>query len=316
MSQSNALFTGPLFDVVTESDGKSFVAHAGVLSQCDKLKAIIDGDWKDSKERRIVLLDWDADTVGRLIEWLYRGHYSWPLPKGTQEELPEPKSHTPPPPERQSLAIKMNPNYLSPAPGGMNDRPLTPLANQRVFEMNTPHPQSSTSSMNSWRNQVSLKDFDFEDVMLVHAKVYCLADYMLLPQLQALAHQCLNKVLQSITVISPDLPVIGNLVTLIEYVYANTASPPEEKTINGDKEEPLRKLISTFIAMHLGKFKFSARDDTRMCHLLDEGGDFVVDLYDKVRRNTIALEERQRMIEAELRTSEEHRFGVRGYPFL
>ena len=41
---------------------------------------MIHGGWKDSAEGKIVLVDWDGDTVGRLLEWLYTGDYESPLP--------------------------------------------------------------------------------------------------------------------------------------------------------------------------------------------------------------------------------------------
>ena len=46
----------------------TFQAHAALLCKSDKLKAGIEGDWADKD--RIVLPDWDEETVSRLLEWL------------------------------------------------------------------------------------------------------------------------------------------------------------------------------------------------------------------------------------------------------
>lgn len=88
MATSNPdFFSGPIFEIIAGPEARSLLAHASVLSKSDKLKALIDGRWKDSNERKIVLTDWDVGTVTRLLEWLYAEDFKWlppDIPLGTE----------------------------------------------------------------------------------------------------------------------------------------------------------------------------------------------------------------------------------------
>lgn len=135
----------------------------------------------------------------------------------------------------------------------------------------------------------SLHDLDFEAILLTHAKLYTLADYMLLTTLKVQAFQRLQSLLGFISAPSiyaspPDVailnlplintPLIGNLITLVRYIYRNT---PQLKSEN----EPLRDLISTFIAEHYEQF---GDDQREVASLMVEGGEFQEDLHSKMRR--------------------------------
>ena len=127
---------------------------------------------------------------------------------------------------------------------------------------------------------------------------------MLLPALQAQAFDRLKAV--SI-VISPttytfysafsdsrvpiaNLPIIANLVTLIQYVYANTIELES-------KEEPLRDLISTFIVLNYDQF---TDDGDLVQTFMKQGGDFHGDVHDKMRRHQIALKNELKALKKEL----------------
>jgi len=84
-------FTGPVFEILAGFQYKSFVAHGNVLAKSNKLKAMMEGEWKDSRDRSIVLIDWDDETVGRLLEWLYTDDYSSP-DAGVTQVIPSPTS--------------------------------------------------------------------------------------------------------------------------------------------------------------------------------------------------------------------------------
>lgn len=70
MTLTSSPFTGPTFEIIAGPNHTSFIVHARVLEKSEKLKAVVQGEWKESIDRRIVLEDWDPETVGLLIEWL------------------------------------------------------------------------------------------------------------------------------------------------------------------------------------------------------------------------------------------------------
>lgn len=88
---TSSLFTGPVFEILAGFQYESFVAHGNVLAKSNKLKAMMEAEWKDSRDRIIVLIDWDDETVGRLLEWLYTDDYSSPDP-GVTQVIPSPTS--------------------------------------------------------------------------------------------------------------------------------------------------------------------------------------------------------------------------------
>ena len=155
----------------------------------------------------------------------------------------------------------------------------------------------------SWmKNKIgSVGSHDFENAMLAHAKVYCLADYMMLPKVQALAYKGLEAICRVLTKFEPSSPAIGNLNVLIIYVYSHTASPTQgaEREDIVPTEEPLRKFISSFIASRFSTFDLGS--DASLRHLLDEGGDFAIDIFNKVRKRMLDAEHQQGSLKEFLR---------------
>ncbi|KAK3167823.1 hypothetical protein OEA41_004269 [Lepraria neglecta] len=254
-------FTGPIFEVIAGAQPKTtFHAHASVLVKSEKLKALIEGNWKDSASRIIELEDWDEDTVARLIEWLYTGKYSYPTPASSrktiafstfaQSSVEKPKTADITCPLMLLTHIQFKKAGCDPKP----DRPLSP----------------------GWVSAIEdRKKHGLEAVFLADAKVYALADYILLPELQALAFECLAATFTSTGALTPNTPVIADLVILVDYVYANTVKPREY-------EEPLRELVTTYIALNFDLFRDEGGAVKR---LMDQGGTIVVDVWEKVVRN-------------------------------
>lgn len=186
-----------------------------------------------------------------------------------------------------------------------SQRPLTPLAN---ICFNKADPELAPSYAKAFRQWVADSDelntvLDFEASLLAHAKLYALADYMLLPALQAQVFQCLRILLMFIKFKFPrflrnpasiaNTPVVGNIITLVRYVYANTTKSESE-------EEPFRKLIINFIALNYDQFEDQGGEVLRF---IEQGGDCLVDVYDKVRRNEITLKNELFEAKQELRNA-------------
>ena len=243
-----------------------FVAHASVLEQSDNLKAVIHGKWKDSLEREIVLEDWDAATVGRVLQWLYTGDYKVPNPK---VPFPLVKNH-------KQIARSAAATAQSPKPT------LTPLANLRFNKLSPPTKRTEAETLESWMQRAGdvCYDMDYELTLMAHAKLYVLANYMLLPGLQAFTFERLQKLLSTMSPIKKDKSVISNVVTLIDYVHATTTRPDVG-------EESLQELITTFIALNFSQFNDGGGKVQR---LMNQNRDFAEDVVDKVRRNMADIE--------------------------
>ena len=267
--KSNYLFsspyTGPTFDIIAGSEQMHFIAHASVLEQSGNLKAVIYGKWKDSLERKIVLEDWDAASVGRMLQWLYTGDYKAPNPT-----LPDP----------YDTAVENHehdPNAWAADPATRWPKRICTLllASLMSTRRSPPAKPTEAAAFESWVQAAGdvRYDMDYELTLMAHAKLYVLANYMLLPGLQAFTYERLQMTLSTMSPIAKDKPVIPNLITLIDYVHESTIRPEVG-------EEPLQKLITTFIAVNFSQFNDSGG---KVQGLMNQYRDFAEDVLDKVR---------------------------------
>ena len=284
-------FTGPTFDIIAGSEQMHFVAHASVLEQSDNFKTVIHGKWKDSLEHKIVLADWDAASVGRMLQWLYTGNYKAPEPK-----VPVLKVTLPLVEDHYHIARVGPPTTQLPKPT------LTPLANLRFSKLLPSAKRTESKTSEPWMQRAGdvRDDVDYEFTLMAHAKVYVLADYMLLPGLQAFTFECLQKLFATMSPIKKDKPVITNLIDLIEYVHVFTTRPDVG-------EEPLQELITTFIALNFSQFNDGGGKVQR---LMNQYRDFAEDVLDKVRRNMTDI---QNKLEMSAATLQRYRPGVADY---
>lgn len=284
-------FTGPTFEIIAGPNHTSLIAHARVLEKSEKLKTVVQGEWKESIDRRIVLEDWDPETVGRLIEWLYTGDYESPFPA----EVSSSNVRAIVAPVPSNPGVKAGSQSTPKFKGAKSSQRLfTPLVNICFNKADSELAPSYAKAFMQWAadsDELNIV-FDFEASLLAHAKLYALADYVLLPALQAQIFYRLRDLLLFITAPSvkfprftceptsiANTPVVGNIITLVRYVYANTTKSETE-------EEPLRKLITNFIALIYDQFEDQGGEILRF---IEQGGDCLVDVYDKVRRNEITL---------------------------
>ena len=283
-------YTGPTFEILAGLNHTSFLAHASILEKSEKLRAIVQGRWKDSIELKIVLEDWDPETVGRLLEWLYTGDYESPYPA----EDPQPEH-----PQSYAEVPELFTAWPSQDTKERSQSPLIPFADISFSEADPELVTSKAEAFEQWAADDTNfpRVLNFESTLLAHAKLYVLADYMLLPSLQAQVFQRLKAVLafaisrftysllSGLKVPIANTRVIGNVMTLVRYVYANTLRP-------STGEEPLQGLITTFIALIFGYFSDKSG---KMQWLMDEGEDFLKDVLEKVVRNIEGLEKKLMM---------------------
>ena len=195
---------------------------------------MIEGEWADNK--KIELLDWDEETVTRLLDWLYLADYAVPSPKSTC--LPNSD-------DTEKLSVLQ-----------ASDRPDKSAEFEKYADV---------------CEQFGKHKISYSAIVMAHTKLYVMANYMLLPRLQQVAFRHLKSILLFLGVLEAGTPPIADLVMVTRYVYANTAA-----FINSD--EPLRRLFTSFIAINFFVFKGREVDE-----LIEEGGDFAVDLAAEVR---------------------------------
>jgi hypothetical protein len=231
------------------ADKKRYLVHSSVLAaNSETLRALCEGSWAETHTREIDWSEWEEATVKRFLEWIYTGDYSVPGSSKCNKMPPaELESHTTSEPIVQQPQIGML-------------RPLTPL--KGCF---TPLPATKLDA-------TSLDKGDFSVTSMAHAKLYVLAQYTNTPALENAALGRLHKILVQL-VPSNDSQIVESIVNLVVYVYSNTNA-----LVNS--EEPMRRVISTFCAVRflelLGHATFQK--------LQSEGGDFVVDFWEKAGR--------------------------------
>ncbi|KAL9055541.1 MAG: hypothetical protein Q9206_003092 [Seirophora lacunosa] len=255
--------TGPNDDPAT----KRYRAHASILSKSPVLKKIVDGNWKETNDRSITLPNWGEETVGQAIEFLYSGCYTVSVPSDLKDIPlpPEPEA-----PRWQSYKITAEQGAeefrLRPLPDLIDMECLgpwleTPLGFVRPDNFNMTHLQPSI-----WRAVTT------GYTLLPDAKVYVLAEYLQLRDLQRFAFRKIQEVLARAHEQNRNPALVTEAVRLARYVYACTNAPNES-------EEPLRDLVSTCTAMW-----FMTLHGKEWEELMAEGGDFVVDVVRKVPR--------------------------------
>lgn len=255
-----------MIEVTAQSGEKRFSVHKDVLiSQSEPFRNAITGGWKETSERKINLDDWDAETVGRMVEFLYTGNYQYPDPVSSGKRFGVERTI-----QRKLKDPRVKRGNTSTGP----NRPLTPLEDC----LDNVLPQDRDDKVD-WTKLESFEPQDnYKEVLLSHAKVYCLAQYRSISALRNLALRRIYLILLKIDLISFKADSIGalNFIDLVVYVYSNTDSLT-------NSEEPLRRLVSQCAALNINALQ--CRQE--MSDLMSEGGDFVNELMPKLCRRLI-----------------------------
>lgn len=246
-----------IYQLVAKDGARFFVNKDVLTSQSAPFREAITGPWREASNRTIELSDWDSATVGRLVEFLYTGDYSYPDPY---------------PVGRRPLAranilvddarVEVTDEQFDPG------RPPTPP--NEWFKKSLPKLEAPVSESER------LSRFDpagnhFEDVLIAHAKVYAMANYKSVDSLRALALKRMQITLMAVHPIQPKSHIAVNVANFVDYVYDNT----DKLSLS---EEPLRKLTSRFIALNLVAFQ----TNSKALQIFADGGDFVIDVISKV----------------------------------
>lgn len=276
-------FASDIVDVVAGAGVTKLHAHAAVLSHSPKLKALIEGGWAD--RRKITLPDWDEETVTRLLEWLYSGDYTSPLPRRPSEGKSRKQAR------RAARQVgKEEPDDTASAVLAREDynttyephHPIRPICDIDFEPCSIVLP-TQFDQIEAWSDSVNedISECKFEATLFAHAKLYALANYMLLPDLQWATFKHIKSwltIIGDIGQLDSKTQTVSTLDGLSKYVYANTDG------LTRSKEEPLRELVGTYIASNFTHFRGES-----VRKLIEEGGELVADLWEKASRCGLSL---------------------------
>lgn len=265
-------------EIIAQSGEKRFFVHRDILAaQSEPLRHIVrDGP----AEHKVDLQEWDGDTVGRFVEFLYIGHYQAPSPTqrpessavsevGTGADTPA----TSRPGTARSDSTETGRSECTTTTSPVGPRPLTPLWQFGLELQDRAGPYIDREAPEVFR--LGLFDpavCDYGEVLLAHAKVYSLAQNQEVEALRNLSRKYLLSTLLRIGSVEPGWQVTVDFIALLRYVYSHTVLSP------GDSEEPLQKIVSQFAALNFPALQ--GRDE--MTELIREGGKLASDLMNKV----------------------------------
>ena len=266
-------FSSPCFTVLAGAEHERLLIHADVLSKAGKYRAIVNGVWQESETHEVDLEEWDAPTVIRLIDFLYRGDYLSPLPRSTNDEEDSQSTQS-----RPIYALKVKSDS---SPRKMFEECFDQLKEQKGrkdYGNREHHAQgpkyplitlrsnlialynSTTQVRQAAHQEEFLKwtftgsfagSYDFRETLFSHAKVYALADYVLLPHLKYLSLCRLSDALCFLGTRMMTKKISQDIVDLARYIYDTTAPSPGE---------PMRNMMSSFIVIMIGELDKSHVD--------------------------------------------------------
>lgn len=167
--------------------------------------------------------------------------------------------------------------------------PLTPLRDLKWHKSHHLQPESQDQMFNAWIEKhlgnPESDRLDYEATFMTHAKLYVMACQMDLHELKNMSWQRLRSLLVALGSPTPGQPVIGNMVTLIHYTYKETGM--SELAV-----DPLRDLLTSFVAIHFTKF-YGPDVDALFASGDEDDREFVVDVLAKVKQNVAYLQKRE-----------------------
>lgn len=290
-----------VLQLIPESEETSFLVHESLLaSQSEHLKNLIKAIPEEcsTSHRQLDVGCWGATTVGRFVEFVYTGDYHCPDPvplytpvvtpgvgsvsgHGKEEQSTEDAVADPLPAE--SARVKELKRQIEKLKQKSAPRRLAPLS--EIFASDFLDPQRKASAAETFATKYfHPTEHDFEEVFLVHAKVYAIALTLEVQALRTLALQRLLRTLINIDSVPPDSPLVSNFVELVRYSYSATF----------ETQDPLRHIVSQFAALN-----FTSMQTQEMRGLMKNGGDFPSDLMEKVSMRIASEEDAEAPILAE-----------------
>ncbi|KAL9583133.1 MAG: hypothetical protein Q9212_002882 [Teloschistes hypoglaucus] len=263
-SSQPSAFASEVFQIVVGAEEKIFYAHASLLSKSEVLRKEV--EVKDEKDLGIK----DTRAAKDLVSSVSSQGFQW--------NAPPTKSN-----------IFANLTSQDPDPGAEKPHVL-PLT--RVRELIGPKGDNKSKKMSKaeeydkWTGHLLWRpdELDYDNTIMIHAELYIMASQYLLDELKDLTWQRLRSVLVSIGTPVPGSLFIRNLVKVLRYVYKETGTDSLE-----GNEEPLRRLVSTFVAQHFTRLKGPEVDEIfASTRAVDR--EIVIDVTNRITQEMVHLE--------------------------
>jgi hypothetical protein len=236
----------PQFTFLLGENREPVTVHAGAISALSKpFDRLINSPMKEAQEKCAELPHIDRDVFLGLVEYAYRGNYTalsceidpeveldsddevfdseiYNVERTRHLEWPAPEDY----PTPRECFVKKPPAVP----------PYTPFPNIAATVPSVQH--------------VGDRTLEHKDVFLFNAKMFCLADYYIIPALKTLALHKLHEVLKQCM----DYDSISNpwrvaeVVALIAYAYDNKNSRDHSSVT---KRSPLREEVLGYVMTHL-----------------------------------------------------------------
>ncbi|KAL8814099.1 MAG: hypothetical protein Q9223_006656, partial [Gallowayella weberi] len=278
---STSAFKSRVVKILVGPTEEAFHAHESILCKSEVLRMALHGGGREQWEGKLTWPDWTVSGAEKFLEWLYTGDYKCPYPieapkskdqsDNEDGEAPSRPEHGNESHSREYESIDFVVPETSDVvvwPEELDLRPLSPVTK------NTPAIDAATAlkdlswsgsrllgkmsqaeEFESWTgHQLWRPDqLDYEATFQTHAELYKMGHFYLLEELKNMAWQRLRSVLISIGTPVAGSRVIANLVMLIHYAY-------EVSSDTGNEEEPLRKLITTFVALYSTRLRAELKE--------------------------------------------------------
>ncbi|KAL9024937.1 MAG: hypothetical protein Q9180_007769 [Flavoplaca navasiana] len=270
------VFKSTIFRIITGPASQPFYVHADVLARSDLLRRLVAGPWKESIDRAIDWSEWDSSVVEKFVEWLYTDDYTCPYP--SLIEIPTVEDAD----EEEELGF-----VKGWASEGLTAKKQKLVALDNLSWKGTPKPTKLTQveQFNKWpgHHLWSSNQLDYSKTFNTHAELYIMGRRYMLEELSRMAWDRLRAVLLSI-----GRPVAGSrVITNVMNVVLGTRDRIGDPT--GD-EDPLKELITTFVALNFTSFQASGIEDWATSDN-STAREFIPDLMGKLMLRVKELEE-------------------------
>ena len=271
-----------------------FLVHAAVLSRSDVFRKFVQGSWKESAEQTIRWTEWNVASVEKFVEWLYTDDYSCPYPnlieaqgagdvaKEGQKDLSETSSGP-----RFRLILMGQENLHDRITEGppVKKQKLASLKELSWNGKARPTRLTQAEESDNWpgHDLWTSEQLDYGATFSMHAELYIMGRRYMLEELSRMAWERLRAVLQKIGRPVPGSRVITNVMDLVLDTYDKIGNPD-------GGEEPLKELITTFVALNFTAFQCSGIEDWANSEN-STARDFIADLMGKLMLRVKELEE-------------------------
>ncbi|KAL8641489.1 MAG: hypothetical protein Q9228_001699 [Teloschistes exilis] len=292
-----SVFESRVFAIVVGPSEKVFYAHADMLAKSVVLKRLVEGQFKESNEQRIIWPHWDANTVKNFLEWLYTGDYKCPYPmiipcpvlaeKTSWEDVSDASSASAKEEQKESQK-RDDQSIAQPIPTEGSRNSFT--RDLKWIGCRYPTKVSYEKQYTDWIGHVhyATNELDYDKTFMTHAELYAMGCQYLLDDLRALTWQRMKNALVAVGTPYAGSTLVTNITNVIHYVFEQTEDLPDGK-------EQMRQLLTAFATDHFERIQVSPAFEEFMRSPSESDCEFLADLMANIRVRLIEGNEQLRV---------------------